>query len=45
MGKDKPKNVLALIAEAMKRKEAKAAKKAKKATLAQRFVPKKGHRG
>lgn len=42
MGKNPPKNVLKLIADAMKRKEKKGT--AKRATLAKRFVPKKGHR-
>lgn len=43
--KKPPRNVLKLIADAMKSKDRKAAKTAaKKPTLAQRFIPRKGHR-
>lgn len=48
MVKDKPVNVLALIAQARRnkaqREAAQAAAAAKKATLAQRFIPRKGNR-
>jgi len=45
MGKEKPRHVLALLARALRRsREAKARKAAKTPTLAQRIVPRKGHR-